>query len=596
MRAKQYDVGIIGGGPVGINAALKASRLGKSAIIIDATPAKQFAFSGPTGLFSKALREASQKLDVKVLREMGIGDLAIWAQVNEQIKSIIYKSGKDNSEAINRARVPALRGRAEVIGSHGDRCEVQVTYGNPDSKKGGETILAKNVLLATGSRAVQLPCVGDLYDPANIDTNRPLRVFDSDTIKALSFLPRTVTIVGGGIIAVEFARIFAALQSRVTMLIRAKDIPSSLARVGIDRDIGIALQKDLQSSGVRLLFETEVVSAEESSERDTDGENRRNLQIQLKKKGDNRVQRASSDILLTATGRTACSRNLGLCELGGEEVLAPNGDVVVGPDLQTMVPCVYAAGDIVGAPQLASTGIKQAEAAITNMFGGSNGVDVEESCSPKDLLSDSARYPIGIWTIPEVSFVGLTQEAAVAQGLDVVEGVAKYGDTIRGHVHSNLAAPKGKREGGMQQLKMVVEREWPYRVIGVHIIGEDACELIHYGTTLVQGGKTLDDTLDLTYAAVTYHELFRNAALNALNTIEEDEWTRIYEIVRGSDRELPAHTVAVERLVAAGADADGAERISEVFDRLRYKNKAIFIKLARRWASPERLFPKVSSQ
>jgi len=424
-------------------------------------------------------------------------------------------------------------------------------------------------------------------------------VFDSDSIKQLSFLPRTVTIVGGGIIAVEFARIFAALQARVTMLIRAKDLPSSLARVGIDREIGLELQKDLESAGVRILFETEVVSAEESDGKtgsQTDDERRRSLQIQLLKKGDTTVRHMESDILFTATGRTAVSRNLGLCELGGDEALAPNGDVVVGPDLQTTVPCVYAAGDIVGAPQLASTGIRQAEAAITNMFGGSSGVDVEETSSPQDLLSNAARYPIGIWTIPEVSFVGLTQEAATAQGKVVVEGVAKYDDTIRGHIHKAKSQGGRKRPPGTQQLKMVVELAWPHRVIGVHIIGEDACELIHYGTTLVQGGKTLEDTLDLTYAAVTYHELFRLAALNALSIIEDEEWVRIHEIVLGSDIKV-SPAVAVQRLMAAGADANGARRIADVFGgSRRYKDVQAFVKRARLWGSPDGLFRNGADQ
>jgi len=214
---------------------------------------------------------------------------------------------------------------------------------------------------------------------------------------------------------------------------------------------------------------------------------------------------------------------------------------------------VYAAGDMIGAPQLASTGIEQAEFAVDAMLGRRE-CTVEArvqslpfaaaDCSPSALLSNAARYPIGIWTIPELAFVGLTAEAAAAppHGLDVVEGVGRYSDSIRGHVHTvgsdqegeylakfNSPTFAGEEPLTGPALKLVVERTAPHRIVGVHAFGEDACELIHFGTTLVQGGKGLSDVLTLCFAAVTYHELFKLAARDAIGTLQRDAWRAIYQ-------------------------------------------------------------------
>lgn len=594
-----YDVAIVGGGPVGLNAALKAASLGKKPVIIDATPGTQVQFTGPTGFFSKALREAAQRIDVKVLRNMGIGDRAIWAQVNEVIQSLMKKSGKNNADALSRLGIPALRGSAKLVGKQGDLCETKVTWSNPKTPGAGFNVLSRKVLLATGSRAVKLRSLPEeMYQKK---PGQPLHVFDSDSIKGLSFLPRSVAIVGGGIIAVEFARIFSALAAKVTMIIRSKDLPASLARVGIDRELGIELENDLKAAGVRLLFETEVESAEDvpceqaARRRGTDG-GARSVRMVLKRKGQANTMPLASDILLTATGRNACSAGLGLCELGGDDAISPNGDVVTCGDLMTMVPDVYAAGDLIGAPQLASTGISQAESAVQAMFTEASeekeSVDREGTgSSPQALLSDSARFPIGIWTIPEVSFVGLSAEAARKQGVEVIEGTARYLQSIRGHVHG-ISASADQKKGGEMTLKMVVERAAPHAVIGVHIFGDDACELIHYGTTLVQGRKTLTDVLALIYTAVTYHELYRLAAFNALDTIAGQKWTRLYEAAVGEDTERVTADTAKHRLVAAGANEDDAERVASLFEKRKYKTVDDFIRFAGRFQDPDGVLPE----
>ena len=576
MLKDSYDLVVLGGGPVGITGALRATSLGKSAILVDATPQSQFQFTGPTGLFSKALRDGSLRIDVPVLRSMGIGDAAIWAQVRELVDSILRKSGDGNARALSLARIPHLRGFGRLAPSDDGKIAVDVEFtgsGKGSAETRRTTLRATNALLATGSKAVRLDALGDLYTTPVLDAahGAETRCFESDSIKGLSFLPRSVVIVGGGIIAIEFARIFAELDAKVTMVVRSSDLPTSLARVGIDRDLALALQRELQTSGIRILFDSEV-SDHAVATRGRSAKERRKIELGLTRTGSAASAGRKpiyTDIVLTATGRKAVAGSLGLETMGVE--LARNGDVPVDGQLQTVGTCdgcqhVYGAGDVVGAPQLASTGIQQAESAVETMFR--EGGATKGACSPADMIADCARFPVGIWTVPEVAFVGLTAAAAEEQGISVVEGLGKYSESIRGHVHTVGTTKEGEylqMRGGKQPritgqtLKLVATRAAPHTVVGVHIFGDDACELVHFGTTLVQAQKTLAEVLQVCYAAVTYHELFKLAARDALSTVVADGWRDVYrQINHGSDT-TPAH--AEEWLTAQGVEAEAVANV-----------------------------------
>jgi len=583
MLRDAYDLVVIGGGPVGVTAALRASSLGHDSILIDATPPRQFQFTGPTGLFSKALRDSALRIDVRVLRSMGIGDSAIWEQVQEFVEKILRKSGTNNMGALTMARVPHLRGIGKLARDADGSVVVEVRFQQQNAKNQNVVLRAENVLVATGSKAVRLPSLADWYGR---ELCAHVRCYDSDSILRLSFLPRSVVVIGGGIIAVEFARIFAALAADVTMVVRASDLPNSLARVGIDRQVGYALQADLEVAGVKLLFDSEVSGGAASA---TVGRQTKLACGQLElsvcdSKSKEAREPLATDIVLTATGRRAVSASLALADVG--VCTLPNDDIEVDSRLMTSVEGVWAAGDVIGAPQLASTGIAQAEAAVGRMFAAGADEDagvggalaaVELDCSPAALIADSARYPIGIWTVPELAFVGLTKAAAAAapHQLDVIEGIGRYSQSIRGHVHtvgtpcegeylaqycaeaaaSAEVAASAEAAGSTEEarlsgpaLKLVVEREAPHAIVGVHIFGEDACELIHFGTTLVQQRRTLADVLGVCYAAVTYHELYKLAALDAINTLQCGRWRELY--------------------ARLDADGDGALTVEEVSGRL----------------------------
>ena len=687
MLRSNYDLVVVGGGPVGVTAALRASALGYNAILIDATPPRQFQFTGPTGLFSKALRDSALRIDVPVLRSMGIVDTAIWAQVRGFVEQILRKSGDNNAAALALSRVPHLRGYGSLrlpddipdAADDAGRCAVDVCFTGRGGRVSAEDacgsnekralLRADNVLLATGSKALRLPSLGDWYDK---EVGGHVRCYDSDSIKELTFLPRSVVVIGGGIIAIEFARIFAALAADVTMVIRASDLPSSLARVGIDRAIGFVLQADLIAAGVKLQFESEVDGASAASgggggsTSGTDARASARVTPRRGRRDRNKLQLCiinsktkddegslTADLVLSATGRKSVTGGLNLDDLGicmDERT----GDVLVDSSMQTRACGVYAAGDLIGAPQLASTGIAQAEAAVDAMFNrdrslltlannqevfpegdgatsGSTEAVKEEGNECKDgdftpaaLLSNAARYPIGIWTVPELAFVGLTAAAASAppHNLDVVEGIGRYSESIRGHVHTVGTSLEGEYLQPCEQtvtqleslskqlgisapdicnlpltgpsLKLVVERSPPHTIVGVHVFGEDACELIHFGTTLVQERKTIADVLALCYAAVTYHELYKLAARDTIAILQRDAWRDLYRSLDGvGDGELVPEEVS-GKLRSLGATEEAIADIVKALFAGTGSTKVIascdaFVKRAQRLQSPLQL-------
>jgi len=261
-----------------------------------------------------------------------------------------------------------------------------------------------------------------------------------------------------------------------------------------------------------------------------------------------------AEVLMTATGRVANTKGLGLEEAG---VTLNRGTIEVNGDLETTVPGVYAVGDVVGRPSLASTGIDQGLTAVKRMFeqdetveGTWMQVDPNAGKDPASLTNNPLQYAIAIWTIPELSFIGYTKESAEKAGFkNVAEGVAYYPNTIRGRV-----------QGLDIGLLKIVFQKPSGRILGVHILGEDACELISYGTALAQSSKTVRQVLGTTFAAVTYHELYTQAATHACAQLDEDSWAEILEGMGFDDGCFVADCVA-QGLVEAGMNERSAKEI-----------------------------------
>jgi len=299
MLREEYDLIVIGGGPTGLTAALKTSNFGKSVLIVDATPKRMVQFTGPTGLFSKALRDSAKKVDVSTLRNMGLRDVAVWRQVREMTSDVMRQSGLSNLKAVQLSRIPHLRGTAAVK----EPGVVSVTYVDSDRTV---DVKGKRILVATGSRPYRLGTIP--YDDVTI--------FDSDTIRALDFLPKTVCIIGAGIIAIEFAKIFTQLDCKVTLLVRSKSLAVALQRIGIDDEVALGLQKDLCLNKVRIIFDAEVDAIEKSDDIAT-----RPMTIKLKSASTKEPLPKSDvkcNILMTATGRSANTGGLNLDSVGVE--------------------------------------------------------------------------------------------------------------------------------------------------------------------------------------------------------------------------------------------------------------------------------------
>jgi len=202
-----------------------------------------------------------------------------------------------------------------------------------------------------------------------------------------------------------------------------------------------------------------------------------------------------ADVYLAAMGRTPVAKgtSLGL-EAAGVE-LGQRGHIAVDGSFESTIKGIYAAGDCIEGPALASTGVDQAQRAVAAMFGSSS-------------VAARADFPIGMWTIPEIGYYGLTKKAAIAKGYAAEEGVATYDACLRGRVF----APDG-------MLKLVFDSD-SRRILGVHIIGNDACELVHYGMDLVDQEATIFDVIGTLFTAVTFHELFKEAALNGNSKLQ----------------------------------------------------------------------------
>jgi NAD(P) transhydrogenase len=508
-----YDVVIIGGGPVGVAAAAKSAVLGHRCIIVDkpkTTPMQNgldVSFGGPTGLFSKALRDVGKHVDVPSLQGMHLDDDVIWKQVQNSCLRLARLNASHTVKKIENLKVDYLQASATVVNSKA----VLVNQGNGADP----TILqTDNVLLATGSKPLR---------PKEIPFD-DVRIFDSDSINSLSFLPTSVAVLGSGIIAIEFAKIFRKLGVKVYMLVRSQ-CQSSLERIGLDHDIAAKLIDCLHKDDVEIYENTTVVEWDVPISRESGP-----LTLNLKSKDSNVPSQIQVDIFLAAAGRSPNTSGWGGEKVGIE--LAPKGGhVIVDERYETSVPGIFAAGDVIGPPSLASVGTYQAVSAVLEMFGEGH-------------MNKVTSYPIGMWTTPECAYYGMTIAEATKQGIDCKEGCVNYDSCLRGRVF----APEG--------LMKLVFRVEDGVILGVHILGDDACEMIHYGMDLVNEGVTIFKVMTTCFTAVTFHELFKEAALAANSMLEFGvEWHKICHDI-GAHLDNHEHGFDAEKMRVLFDEAD----------------------------------------
>jgi len=518
----EYDLAVIGAGVVGAQAALIAGSVpySKKVILIDSPSAsgalmngegEDLSIGGPTGLFSKALRDVSKKIKVDTLRGMGLREDSVWNEIISSCLELASSNAQDVFRQLEYVGIEYMEGLASFPDGGGtDSLLVE-----REDSMAITTVKAKKILIATGSSP---------FRPAGVPFDGE-RVFDSDSINTLTFLPKSIVITGSGIIAVEFAKIFRNLGAEVTIVIRDMSPRKALQKIGLDTDVAATLVADLVRSGIKIERGAQV------GEFTVPSSPRTPLSIELKAKGGGPrapglATEVKCDAYLAAVGRKPNTNNLNVRSAGIE--VDSYGGIVVDCHLRATAKQgnVFAAGDVLGRPFLASVGAAQAKTSVISMFGpgleatatanaeATTNETLEESCptndlgggfDPTSLANNPLAFPVGVWSSPEAAWYGYSIQQAKEQGYDAGEATALYVECLRGRVFD----PNGL-------LKLVYDKPSGL-ILGVHICGQDGCELIHYGMELVKGRRTVQDLLTSLYSAVTFHELYRIAAQNCLD-------------------------------------------------------------------------------
>jgi NAD(P) transhydrogenase len=465
MAAYDYDWLVIGSGPAGEKGAVQAAYFGKKVAVVEKQPEVGGACVNTGTLPSKTLRETAIYLSGWRNREMY--GLACKLTTDVSVPQLMCRQdpvlGGEKSRIranLERHGVPLLAGRARFVDEH----TVEVT----PSDAAPYRVTADAILIAVGTSPFKPPYVP--FEDPNVD--------DSDSILRLDKVPAEMVILGGGVIGCEYASLFAALGTKCTIVEGRDQILGFL-----DNEVNHILTDQLRALGCEVLLKKEVVEV---------GRNNGRLFCRL---GDGRV--LDCERLLFAGGRAGNTQQLGLPQIG------------VQPDPRGLLKCnehyqvggtkdgrLYAAGDVIGFPALASVAMEQGRVAACHAFDFGYKTRV------------ASQFPYGLYTIPEVSMIGETEESAKKKGLDVEIGRAFYRDNARGQIVGDL-------EG---LLKLVFDAKTK-KLLGVHIIGERATELVHIGQAVLHLGGGIDDFIAQVFNFPTLAEMYKYAAYDGLGRL-----------------------------------------------------------------------------
>ncbi|KMQ74888.1 Si-specific NAD(P)(+) transhydrogenase [Marinobacter subterrani] len=462
MAEHHYDVVVIGAGPSGEGAAMNATKHGKRVAIIEDKPTVGGNCTHWGTIPSKALRHSVKQIITfntnQMFRDIGEPRWFSFPRVLQNAQKVIGKQVKLRTQFYSRNRIDLINGRASFIDQN--RIEVR-------GSKSNEVLHFKQAIIATGSRP---------YLPPDVDF-RHHRIYNSDTILNLSHTPRTLIIYGAGVIGSEYASIFAGLGVKVDLI-----NPGSRLLNFLDDEISDALSYHLRNNGVLVrhneLYET-VVGDDHGVV----------LSLQSGKK-------IRADAFLWCNGRSGNTERLGLDNIG----LVPNGrgQLAVDEHYRTEVENIYAAGDVIGWPSLASAAYDQGRSASSDIV-------------KDEFYRFVSDVPTGIYTIPEISSVGKTERELTEAKVPYEVGQAFFKDLARAQITGEAV--------GM--LKLLFHRE-TRQILGIHCFGDQAAEIVHIGQAIMnQEGESnsLNYFINTTFNYPTMAEAYRVAALNGLNRI-----------------------------------------------------------------------------
>lgn len=461
-----YDILIIGSGPAGQHAAWQAARMGKRAAIIERKPKIGGAGLQTGTIPSKAMREVAYLLSRSGgMRQALAPDVrnrhGLLAEAVRRKEMVIAQQESVILQRLLRSGVALIPGEASFIDAH--TLQVADTVGNT------HRLSADVIVLATGSRPRR---------PANIPFDKKT-VLDSTSILNLRHLPDSLLVVGGGVIACEFVSIFASLGVQVCVVDSHAQLLTYLSA-----DMVNVLADSFMGMGVTFHMQERIAEIQ----REPHGT------LTILESG----KQFRTDAVLFAQGREPNSVGL-LVERAG--ISAKDGWLEVNQDFQTSVPHIFAVGDLIGRPALASTGMEQGRAAVRHAFGSEKHVTAE-------------NLPMAIYTIPEISYVGKTEQEVQTENIPYVIGRTNFKDSARGQII-------GDAQG---LLKLIVDAR-NEKLLGVHIVGEQASELIHIGQLVMNLKGTVRDLITNVFNYPTLAECYKLAALDCVHQLEQHKNT-----------------------------------------------------------------------
>ncbi|HXG29506.1 MAG TPA: Si-specific NAD(P)(+) transhydrogenase [Nevskiales bacterium] len=460
-----YDLAVIGSGPGGEGAAIMAAKSGRRVAVVESYPEVGGGCTHWGTIPSKALRHSVQRLTEfahnPLFRELGRARTPTYPELLHAADNVIRQQTAQRRRYYERNHIRLVRGHARF--ENPQTLVVETPEGNE------ETLGARHFVIATGSRP---------YRPPEVDFTHPC-VHDSDSILKLDYSPRTVCIYGAGVIGCEYASIFAHLGIKVNLVNTQAKLLSFL-----DDEITDALSYHLREQGV-IIRHQEQYRRVEGREHD----------VVLHLESGKHIR---CDLLLWANGRTGNTDRLGLERL--PLAVNPRGQLSVNENYQTALPHVYAVGDVIGPPALASAAYDQGRFAATHIVQG--------RCDH----SLSEFIPTGIYTIPEISSVGRTER-------ELTEASVPY---EVGHAHFRHLARAQMTDQTVGMLKLLFHPQ-TLEILGIHCFGDRASEIVHIGQAIMasrNGGNSLQYFLNTTFNYPTMAEAYRVAALNGYNRLD----------------------------------------------------------------------------
>lgn len=465
MEEIDVDLVVIGSGPSGQKAAIQAAKLGKSVVVIERLPDpggnSLYSATIPSKTFRESILTLTRYYDRRFAKgaiyELGsvtIQDLnGRLSQVILEEKELVFRQLKKNGIRIITGTASFENPNILLILDKDDRIRYKVK--------------SKFFIIATGSKP---------RNPVNVPFDGKC-IVDSTTLLGIIEVPKTMLVLGGGVIGSEYASFFAALGTQVTVIDRRENLLPQL-----DTEIGVHLQTALVDIGLQFRGKKEIEEIGKIGDK---------AYVKLKDGGT-----LTADVLLYALGRTANVDQLDIENAGIRT--NEKGYIVVNALFQTNVPHIYAVGDVIGGPSLASTSMEQGRLAARHAFG----------C---EIHYFPQFYPIGIYTIPEISSCGHTEDELKTMGIHYEVGRAYYYEIARSHIAG------ASLEMGMFKILFHAET---LQILGVHIIGRAATEVIHIGQVAASFHAPISYFVDQIFNYPTYAEGYRIAALNGLNKIK----------------------------------------------------------------------------